>query len=71
MCVRVCACVSRPQELEFQKKRPREAGDKFVSVVGQFIAVASFSFSDVEDSLAEAKELVSQPWVCAVVLGVG
>uniref|UniRef100_A0A8C5FP99 Disheveled-associated activator of morphogenesis 1 n=1 Tax=Gadus morhua TaxID=8049 RepID=A0A8C5FP99_GADMO len=44
-------------ELEFQKKRPQEAGDKFVSVVSQFIAVASFSFSDVEDSLAEAKEL--------------
>uniref|UniRef100_A0A3Q2SNS6 Dishevelled associated activator of morphogenesis 1b n=1 Tax=Fundulus heteroclitus TaxID=8078 RepID=A0A3Q2SNS6_FUNHE len=44
-------------ELDFQKKRPQELGDKFVSVVSQFIAVASFSFSDVEDSLAEAKEL--------------
>ncbi|MEQ2204130.1 hypothetical protein XENOCAPTIV_008375 [Xenoophorus captivus] len=48
------------QELDFQKKRPQELGDKFVSVVSQFIAVASFSFSDVEDSLTEAKELVSQ-----------
>ncbi|KAI2651918.1 Disheveled-associated activator of morphogenesis 1 [Labeo rohita] len=47
------------KELEFQKKRPQEYGDKFVSVVSQFITVASFSFSDVEDSLSEAKELVS------------
>lgn len=44
-------------ELDFQKKRPQEYGDKFVSVVSQFITVASFSFSDVEDSLGEAKEL--------------
>uniref|UniRef100_A0A4W6D0V4 Dishevelled associated activator of morphogenesis 1b n=1 Tax=Lates calcarifer TaxID=8187 RepID=A0A4W6D0V4_LATCA len=44
-------------ELEYQKKRPQELGDKFVSVVSQFITVASFSFSDVEDSLTEAKEL--------------
>ncbi|XP_076024103.1 disheveled-associated activator of morphogenesis 1b isoform X2 [Genypterus blacodes] len=44
-------------ELDYQKKRPQEFGDKFVSVVSQFITVASFSFSDVEDSLAEAKEL--------------
>ncbi|KAK9956383.1 hypothetical protein ABG768_014119 [Culter alburnus] len=44
-------------ELEYQKKRPQEYGDKFVSVVSQFITVASFSFSDVEDSLGEAKEL--------------
>uniref|UniRef100_A0A671ULT2 Dishevelled associated activator of morphogenesis 1b n=1 Tax=Sparus aurata TaxID=8175 RepID=A0A671ULT2_SPAAU len=46
-----------PQELEYQKKRPQELGDKYVSVVSQFITVASFSFSDVEDSLTEAKEL--------------
>uniref|UniRef100_A0A3B4ZJG1 Dishevelled associated activator of morphogenesis 1 n=1 Tax=Stegastes partitus TaxID=144197 RepID=A0A3B4ZJG1_9TELE len=45
------------EELEYQKKRPQELGDKFVSVVSQFITVASFSFSDVEDSLTEAKEL--------------
>uniref|UniRef100_H2TX70 Dishevelled associated activator of morphogenesis 1b n=1 Tax=Takifugu rubripes TaxID=31033 RepID=H2TX70_TAKRU len=44
-------------ELDYQKKRPQELGDKFASVVSQFITVASFSFSDVEDSLAEAKEL--------------
>ncbi|XP_051954813.1 disheveled-associated activator of morphogenesis 1-like isoform X2 [Xyrauchen texanus] len=44
-------------ELEYQKNRPQEYGDKFVSVVSQFVTVASFSFSDVEDSLNEAKEL--------------
>uniref|UniRef100_A0A4W4FRE1 Dishevelled associated activator of morphogenesis 1b n=1 Tax=Electrophorus electricus TaxID=8005 RepID=A0A4W4FRE1_ELEEL len=44
-------------ELDFQKKRPQETGDKFVSVVSQFVTLASFSFSDVEDSLNEAKEL--------------
>ncbi|KAJ8290311.1 hypothetical protein GJAV_G00011290 [Gymnothorax javanicus] len=44
-------------ELEYQKSRPVQSGDKFVSVVSQFITVASFSFSDVEDSLQEAKEL--------------
>ncbi|XP_076129431.1 disheveled-associated activator of morphogenesis 1b isoform X1 [Alosa pseudoharengus] len=44
-------------ELEFQRKRPQEYGDKFVSVVSQFITVASFSFSDVEDSLHEARDL--------------
>ncbi|XP_077367660.1 disheveled-associated activator of morphogenesis 1b isoform X1 [Festucalex cinctus] len=44
-------------ELDYQKKRAQEMGDKFVSVVSQFITVASFSFSDVEDSLTEAKDL--------------
>ncbi|MGH0165968.1 UNVERIFIED_CONTAM: hypothetical protein FKN15_050262 [Acipenser sinensis] len=44
-------------ELEFQKSKSSQSGDKFVSVVSQFITVASFSFSDVEDSLTEAKEL--------------
>ncbi len=51
--------LSLMQELEFQTNRPQVYGDKFVSVVSQFITVASFSFSDVEDSLSEAKELVS------------
>ncbi|XP_030623666.1 disheveled-associated activator of morphogenesis 1 isoform X1 [Chanos chanos] len=45
------------KELDYQKSRPQDSGDKFVSVVSQFITVASFSFSDVEDSLQEAKEL--------------
>uniref|UniRef100_A0A8C5PFV2 Dishevelled associated activator of morphosis 1 n=1 Tax=Leptobrachium leishanense TaxID=445787 RepID=A0A8C5PFV2_9ANUR len=44
-------------ELEFQKTQPPSPGDKFVSVVSQFITVAGFSFSDVEDLLAESKEL--------------
>ena len=52
------------QELEFQRKHPQVYGDKFVSVVSQFITVASFGFSDVEDSLHEAKEFVSR--VCVV-----
>ncbi|VTJ60799.1 Hypothetical predicted protein [Marmota monax] len=44
-------------ELEYQKSQPSQPGDKFVSVVSQFITLASFSFSDVEDLLAEAKDL--------------
>ncbi|XP_065113238.1 disheveled-associated activator of morphogenesis 1b isoform X2 [Paramisgurnus dabryanus] len=44
-------------ELEHQKNCPQQYGDKFVPVVSQFITVASFSFSDIEDSLIEAKEL--------------
>ncbi|KAM9466291.1 disheveled-associated activator of morphogenesis 1-A [Clarias gariepinus] len=43
-------------ELEYQKTRPTNSGDKFVSVVSQFITVAGFSFSEVEDSLQDAKE---------------
>ncbi|KAK2842994.1 hypothetical protein Q7C36_011209 [Tachysurus vachellii] len=43
-------------ELEYQKSRPSDSGDKFVSVVSQFNTVAGFSFSEVEDSLQEAKE---------------
>ncbi|OXB57261.1 hypothetical protein ASZ78_007521 [Callipepla squamata] len=44
-------------ELDYQKSQVQQTGDKFVSVVSQFITLASFSFSDVEDLLAEAKEL--------------
>ncbi|KAM9294637.1 disheveled-associated activator of morphogenesis 1 [Gastrophryne carolinensis] len=44
-------------ELEYQRNQPSVPGDKFVSVVSQFITVAGFSFSDVEDLLAESKEL--------------
>ncbi|KFO20435.1 Disheveled-associated activator of morphogenesis 1 [Fukomys damarensis] len=47
-------------ELEYQKSQPPHPGDKFVSVVSQFITVASFSFSDVEDLLAEAKDLFTK-----------
>ncbi|XP_051500628.1 disheveled-associated activator of morphogenesis 1-like isoform X1 [Myxocyprinus asiaticus] len=52
-----CGLKNVDNELEYQRNRPQEYGDKFVSVVSQFITVASFSFSDVEDSLNEAKEL--------------
>ncbi|XP_046317239.1 disheveled-associated activator of morphogenesis 1 isoform X2 [Marmota monax] len=47
-------------ELEYQKSQPSQPGDKFVSVVSQFITLASFSFSDVEDLLAEAKDLFTK-----------
>uniref|UniRef100_UPI00398F3194 disheveled-associated activator of morphogenesis 1 n=1 Tax=Pristiophorus japonicus TaxID=55135 RepID=UPI00398F3194 len=47
-------------ELEYQKSQPAQSGDKFASVVSQFITVASFSFSDVEDLLLEAKDLFNK-----------
>ncbi|KFO85170.1 Disheveled-associated activator of morphogenesis 1, partial [Buceros rhinoceros silvestris] len=47
-------------ELDFQKSQVQQTGDKFVPVVSQFITLASFSFSDVEDLLMEAKELFSK-----------
>ncbi|KAI4804070.1 hypothetical protein KUCAC02_025714 [Chaenocephalus aceratus] len=42
-----------------------EAGpqDRFVPLVSQFITVASFSFSDVEDSLSEAKQVFGKALV--------
>ncbi|XP_068608354.1 disheveled-associated activator of morphogenesis 1-like [Brachionichthys hirsutus] len=44
-------------ELQYQQTQSfHDPADKFVSVVSQFLAVASFSFSDVEESLTEAKE---------------
>uniref|UniRef100_A0A8C3LN13 Dishevelled associated activator of morphogenesis 1 n=1 Tax=Chrysolophus pictus TaxID=9089 RepID=A0A8C3LN13_CHRPC len=45
-------------ELDFQKSQVQQTGDKFVSVVSQFITLASFSFSDVEDLLAEFSKAV-------------
>uniref|UniRef100_A0A8C8E469 Dishevelled associated activator of morphogenesis 2 n=1 Tax=Oryzias sinensis TaxID=183150 RepID=A0A8C8E469_9TELE len=36
--------------------RPKERGDKFLAVIGDFITVAGFSFSELEDQLAEAKD---------------
>ncbi|KAK5856948.1 hypothetical protein PBY51_010224 [Eleginops maclovinus] len=45
-------------ELQYQEGRsPQGPQDRFVPVVSQFITVASFSFSDVEDSLSEAKQV--------------
>ncbi|KAK5885819.1 hypothetical protein CesoFtcFv8_016916 [Champsocephalus esox] len=45
-------------ELQYQQGRsPQGPQDRFVPLVSQFITVASFSFSDVEDSLSEAKQV--------------
>uniref|UniRef100_A0A672YTB9 Disheveled-associated activator of morphogenesis 1-like n=1 Tax=Sphaeramia orbicularis TaxID=375764 RepID=A0A672YTB9_9TELE len=45
-------------ELQYQQTQSSQGPvDKFISVVGQFITVATFSFADVEESLSEAKEL--------------
>ncbi|RVE57660.1 hypothetical protein OJAV_G00218690 [Oryzias javanicus] len=43
-------------ELQYQRSS-RRAADTFVPVVSQFFTVASFSFSDVEESLQDAKDL--------------
>uniref|UniRef100_A0A8C8A1T6 Dishevelled associated activator of morphogenesis 2 n=1 Tax=Oryzias sinensis TaxID=183150 RepID=A0A8C8A1T6_9TELE len=43
-------------ELQYQQSRPKERGDKFLAVIGDFITVAGFSFSELEDQLAEAKD---------------
>ncbi|XP_061599096.1 disheveled-associated activator of morphogenesis 2 isoform X1 [Cololabis saira] len=43
-------------ELHYQQSRTRERGDKFVAVIGDFITVAGFSFSELEDQLGEAKD---------------
>ncbi|KAK9533260.1 hypothetical protein VZT92_008389 [Zoarces viviparus] len=45
-------------ELHYQQNRTRERGDKFVAVIGDFITVAGFSFSELEDQLSEAKDKV-------------
>nr|XP_046268384.1 disheveled-associated activator of morphogenesis 1 [Scatophagus argus] len=48
-------------ELQYQQTQSSQgAKDKFVSVVSQFITVASFTFSDVEESLTEAKEVFAK-----------
>uniref|UniRef100_S4R6S4 Dishevelled associated activator of morphogenesis 1b n=1 Tax=Petromyzon marinus TaxID=7757 RepID=S4R6S4_PETMA len=43
-------------ELEFQRTHASAIGDRFISVMSDFITVASFSFSELEDLLSEAKE---------------
>ncbi|XP_034015984.1 disheveled-associated activator of morphogenesis 2 isoform X2 [Thalassophryne amazonica] len=43
-------------ELQYQQSRTRERGDKFVAVIGDFITVAGFSFSELEDQLSDAKD---------------
>ncbi|XP_012411899.1 disheveled-associated activator of morphogenesis 2 isoform X2 [Trichechus manatus latirostris] len=42
--------------LEYQKRQVREPNDKFVPVMSDFITVSSFSFSELEDQLNEAKD---------------
>lgn len=46
------------KELHYQQSRTRERGDKFVAVISDFITVAGFSFSELEDQLSEAKDKV-------------
>uniref|UniRef100_A0A8C6J8Z5 Uncharacterized protein n=1 Tax=Melopsittacus undulatus TaxID=13146 RepID=A0A8C6J8Z5_MELUD len=43
-------------ELDYQKRRMWESGDRFVPVMSDFITVASFSFSELEDLLNEARD---------------
>ncbi|XP_015675112.1 disheveled-associated activator of morphogenesis 2 [Protobothrops mucrosquamatus] len=43
-------------ELDYQKRRMREPDDKFVPVMSDFITVASFSFSELEDLLNDARD---------------
>ncbi|XP_045699630.1 disheveled-associated activator of morphogenesis 2 isoform X2 [Phyllostomus hastatus] len=47
-------------ELEYQKRQLREPNDKFVPVMSDFITVSSFSFSDLEDQLNEARDKFSK-----------
>ncbi|CAH2256218.1 disheveled-associated activator of morphogenesis 2 isoform X1 [Pelobates cultripes] len=43
-------------ELEYQKRQYREQCDRFVPVMSDFITVASFSFSELEELLSEARD---------------
>ncbi|XP_036023159.1 disheveled-associated activator of morphogenesis 2 isoform X3 [Onychomys torridus] len=43
-------------ELEYQRHQPRDPNDKFVPVMSDFITVSSFSFSELEDQLNEARD---------------
>ncbi|XP_036907999.1 disheveled-associated activator of morphogenesis 2 isoform X2 [Sturnira hondurensis] len=47
-------------ELEYQKRQLREPNDKFVPVMSDFITVSSFSFSELEDQLNEARDKFSK-----------
>ncbi|KAM9315659.1 disheveled-associated activator of morphogenesis 2 isoform 2-T2 [Gastrophryne carolinensis] len=48
------------EALEYQRRQYREPGDRFVPVMGDFITVASFSFSELEDLLSEARDKFSK-----------
>ncbi|KAM4835492.1 disheveled-associated activator of morphogenesis 2 isoform 2-T5 [Thomomys bottae] len=43
-------------ELEYQRHQVREPNDKFVPIMSDFITVSSFSFSELEDQLNEARD---------------
>lgn len=48
-------------ELQYQQSQSSQGPvDKFIPVVSQFITVSTFSFSEVEESLNEAKELFAK-----------
>uniref|UniRef100_A0A5F5PV15 Dishevelled associated activator of morphosis 2 n=1 Tax=Equus caballus TaxID=9796 RepID=A0A5F5PV15_HORSE len=47
-------------ELEYQKRQMRDPNDKFVPVMSDFITVSSFSFSELEDQLSEARDKFSK-----------
>ncbi|XP_056106715.1 disheveled-associated activator of morphogenesis 2 isoform X2 [Rhinichthys klamathensis goyatoka] len=47
-------------ELRYQQSQACDRGDKFVPVVSDFITVASFSFSELEELLNEAKDKFSK-----------
>lgn len=54
-----CAVFSLPsQELEYQRHQTRDPNDKFVPVMSDFITMSSFSFSELEDQLNEARDKV-------------
>ncbi|KAL2791780.1 disheveled-associated activator of morphogenesis 2 isoform 2 [Daubentonia madagascariensis] len=42
--------------LEYQRRQVREPNDKFVPIMSDFITVSSFSFSELEDQLNEARD---------------
>uniref|UniRef100_A0A8C9DH75 Dishevelled associated activator of morphosis 2 n=1 Tax=Prolemur simus TaxID=1328070 RepID=A0A8C9DH75_PROSS len=43
-------------ELDYQRRQVREPSDKFVPIMSDFITVSSFSFSELEDQLNEARD---------------
>lgn len=47
--------------MEYQKCQARDPNDKFVPVMSDFITVSSFSFSELEDQLNEARDKVMVP----------
>lgn len=46
------------QEITFLDNRPKERGDKFVSVMGDFVTLASYNFSEIEEAYTEMKHKV-------------